>query len=313
MSYTRASSSTSTLSTTQSFRPYYSPTELSSLISLQSSAHSSRSTAPLLDSQGQLKRLSSATIEQWRQLACSYIERVGARLGFPRRTIATAQQLYHRFHLHFQLKDFPYHVSSMPLLLLGGLAAGLGWAGRERAGLEMMLVEQRLALAFCTSVETREDCASRASCALSPLAGQDVPQSSPEGAFASQEGQLDRSQSSSAPQRRGGRVCCAMCSASPRLKLSGGVCSSVSGEGRDCIPEDEGEGGQLDSLRRACSAPQLRCSRAHLGSWSKALLLFKRAEAVGFSLAAQGSRLCSADEREGKIDSCRLRSTPQRG
>lgn len=71
----------SNLSITKSFRPYYSPTEITLLIRLQAGAHSSRSTAPLLDSNGQRKELSEAKVEQWRQLACGYIERVGARLG----------------------------------------------------------------------------------------------------------------------------------------------------------------------------------------------------------------------------------------
>lgn len=36
----------------------------------------------------------------------------------PRRTIATAQTLFHRFHLFFALKDFVYHVRSTFLLLV---------------------------------------------------------------------------------------------------------------------------------------------------------------------------------------------------
>lgn len=34
----------------------------------------------------------------------------------PRRTIATAQTLYHRFHLFFPLKDFAYHETSLSTL-----------------------------------------------------------------------------------------------------------------------------------------------------------------------------------------------------
>lgn len=34
----------------------------------------------------------------------------------PRRTVATAQMLYHRFHLHFPLKAFAFHVSSHSLI-----------------------------------------------------------------------------------------------------------------------------------------------------------------------------------------------------
>ncbi|KAF7314439.1 Cyclin N-terminal domain-containing protein [Mycena kentingensis (nom. inval.)] len=52
--------------------------------------------------------LTATQEERKRQQACSFIETVGARIGFPRRTIATAQTLYHRFHLFFPRKDFPY-------------------------------------------------------------------------------------------------------------------------------------------------------------------------------------------------------------
>ncbi|CDZ98235.1 CDK9 kinase-activating protein cyclin T [Phaffia rhodozyma] len=44
-----------------------------------------------------------------RALACAYAESVGANLGFPRRTISTAQSLYHRFHLFFPFKDFNFN------------------------------------------------------------------------------------------------------------------------------------------------------------------------------------------------------------
>ncbi|XP_006462585.1 hypothetical protein AGABI2DRAFT_152024 [Agaricus bisporus var. bisporus H97] len=46
--------------------------------------------------------------EKTRQNACGLLEVLGARIGFPRRTIATAQALYHRFHLYFSKKDFNY-------------------------------------------------------------------------------------------------------------------------------------------------------------------------------------------------------------
>lgn len=39
------------------------------------------------------------------------------RLHSPRRTVATAQTLYHRFHLHFPLKAFAYQVSSTSHIL----------------------------------------------------------------------------------------------------------------------------------------------------------------------------------------------------
>lgn len=68
--------------------------------------------------------------EKTRQNACGLLEVLGARIGLcveqvlpivlrnsslfydsPRRTIATAQALYHRFHLYFSKKDFNYFVS----------------------------------------------------------------------------------------------------------------------------------------------------------------------------------------------------------
>ncbi|KZT11898.1 cyclin-like protein [Laetiporus sulphureus 93-53] len=54
-------------------------------------------------------RLSVTQEEKIRQQACGFIEAVGAKIGFPRKTIATAQNLYHRFHLYFQRKDFSYY------------------------------------------------------------------------------------------------------------------------------------------------------------------------------------------------------------
>ncbi|KAJ7259530.1 cyclin-like protein [Mycena haematopus] len=53
-------------------------------------------------------KLSVAQEDRVRQNACAFLETLGARIGFPRRTIATAQNLYHRFHLFFPRKDFNY-------------------------------------------------------------------------------------------------------------------------------------------------------------------------------------------------------------
>ncbi|KAJ6508686.1 cyclin-like protein [Mycena sanguinolenta] len=53
-------------------------------------------------------KLSIAQEDRVRQNACAFLETLGARIGFPRRTIATAQNLYHRFHLFFPRKDFNY-------------------------------------------------------------------------------------------------------------------------------------------------------------------------------------------------------------
>ncbi|THH03295.1 hypothetical protein EW145_g6373 [Phellinidium pouzarii] len=55
----------------------------------------------------------SANQERLRQQACGFIEAVGVKIGFPRKTIATAQSLYHRFHLFFPMKDFNYYDVTM--------------------------------------------------------------------------------------------------------------------------------------------------------------------------------------------------------
>jgi hypothetical protein len=113
----------SSLSTTRSFRPYYPPTTLQHLIRLQSAAHSSRSTAPLRDSNGQRKELSEATVEGWRQLACGYIERVGSRLGLYVHSsfcFCSAQVVAHHFAPNRQQpsKDHRYGSAALPPLSL---------------------------------------------------------------------------------------------------------------------------------------------------------------------------------------------------
>ncbi|KAH9841428.1 cyclin-like protein [Rhodofomes roseus] len=71
--------------------PYFTPTEVEKL------------------SDKQRGKLSFTQEEKARQQACGFIEAVGAKIGFPRKTIATAQNLYHRFHLFFPRKDFSYY------------------------------------------------------------------------------------------------------------------------------------------------------------------------------------------------------------
>ncbi|GAA5983186.1 hypothetical protein JCM5350_007911 [Sporobolomyces pararoseus] len=99
------SEATAPLSVTRSYRPYYSPLEIDQLSQLQSTSRSQPD-------------LSQHRLNHFRQLACGYIERVGQRIGFPRRTIATAQSLYHRFHLHFPLRDFAYQDVSLAAILV---------------------------------------------------------------------------------------------------------------------------------------------------------------------------------------------------
>ncbi|KIJ62053.1 hypothetical protein HYDPIDRAFT_136982 [Hydnomerulius pinastri MD-312] len=67
-------------------------------------------------SEKQRGKLSATQEEKVRQQACGFLEAVGAKIGFPRRTIATAQNLYHRFHLFFPRKDFSYHDATLAAL-----------------------------------------------------------------------------------------------------------------------------------------------------------------------------------------------------
>jgi len=60
-------------------------------------------------SEKQRGKLSVTGEEKVRQNACGFLEAMGARIGFPRKTTATAQNLYHRFHLFFPRKDFNYY------------------------------------------------------------------------------------------------------------------------------------------------------------------------------------------------------------
>lgn len=60
-------------------------------------------------SEKQRGKLSATQEEKARQQACGFIEAVGSKIGFPRKTLATAQNLYHRFHLFFPRKDFNYY------------------------------------------------------------------------------------------------------------------------------------------------------------------------------------------------------------
>ncbi|KAL1667449.1 cyclin-like protein [Schizophyllum commune] len=78
------------LSSSKYHLPYFSPSEVTIL------------------SAKQRGKFSIHQEERQRQNACSFLEAMGGRIGFPRKTIAMAQLLYHRFHLFFPLKDFIY-------------------------------------------------------------------------------------------------------------------------------------------------------------------------------------------------------------
>ncbi|RDB18047.1 CTD kinase subunit beta [Hypsizygus marmoreus] len=69
-------------------------------------------------SEKQRGKLSATQEEKIRQNACGLLDALGARIGFPRRTTATAQNLYHRFHLFFPRKDFNYYDVSLAALLV---------------------------------------------------------------------------------------------------------------------------------------------------------------------------------------------------
>ncbi|KAK2465363.1 hypothetical protein APHAL10511_002717 [Amanita phalloides] len=59
-------------------------------------------------SEKQRGKISVSQEDKVRQNACGFLEAMGLRIGFPRRTISTAETLYHRFHLFFPRKDFHY-------------------------------------------------------------------------------------------------------------------------------------------------------------------------------------------------------------
>ncbi|WVQ78735.1 hypothetical protein IAT38_000822 [Cryptococcus sp. DSM 104549] len=80
------------------YRPYFTPAEVERL------------------SAKQRGKLSVSREERVRQQACGFIDAVGVRCGFPRKTIATAQTLYMRFHLFFPYKDFNYTDVSLSTL-----------------------------------------------------------------------------------------------------------------------------------------------------------------------------------------------------
>ncbi|TIB33834.1 hypothetical protein E3P86_02923 [Wallemia ichthyophaga] len=73
------------------FEPYFNQAEAEILSQRQHGKFSHRQA-------GEIKRFSTA-----------FIEKLGNQLGFPRRTIATAQTLYTRFHLFYPIKDFNPH------------------------------------------------------------------------------------------------------------------------------------------------------------------------------------------------------------
>ncbi|EAU86072.2 hypothetical protein CC1G_07151 [Coprinopsis cinerea okayama7 len=85
-----SSSAQTPASTSRYHHPYFTPAELEHL------------------SEKQRGKLSVTQEEKTRQNACSFIDAMSTRIGFPRRTVATAQCLYHRFHLFFPRKDFVY-------------------------------------------------------------------------------------------------------------------------------------------------------------------------------------------------------------
>ncbi|KAG9000701.1 hypothetical protein FRB94_005208 [Tulasnella sp. JGI-2019a] len=80
---------------TRNHRPYFTPSEVAYL------------------SEKQRGKLTESQEDRLRQQAMSFIEAVGSQMGYPRKTIATAQTFYYRFHLFFPLKDFNYYDVTM--------------------------------------------------------------------------------------------------------------------------------------------------------------------------------------------------------
>ncbi|KAG8844521.1 hypothetical protein FRB96_003023 [Tulasnella sp. 330] len=80
---------------TRNHRPYFTPSEVAYL------------------SEKQRGKLTESQEDRARQQAMSFIEAVGSQMGYPRKTIATAQTFYYRFHLFFPLKDFNYYDVTM--------------------------------------------------------------------------------------------------------------------------------------------------------------------------------------------------------
>ncbi|KAF9485777.1 cyclin-like protein [Pholiota conissans] len=87
-------------SSSKHYHPYFTPAEIEYL------------------SEKQRGKQSATQEEKIRQSACTFLETIGARVGFPRRTIATAQALYNRFHLFFPRKDFQYYDVALAALFV---------------------------------------------------------------------------------------------------------------------------------------------------------------------------------------------------
>ena len=96
-------------------------------------------------------RSSAAQEDKQRQQACGFIEAVGAKLGLyvarnplrlwaktlhypayisPRKTIATAQNLYHRFNLFLHRTDNKYYVGAFPMVASPSDTSLIMWVGR---------------------------------------------------------------------------------------------------------------------------------------------------------------------------------------
>ncbi|GAC94862.1 hypothetical protein PHSY_002435 [Pseudozyma hubeiensis SY62] len=62
--------------------------------------------------------MSASTWQSNRDISAGFIQSVASRLGFPQRTIATAQQIYQRFHLFYPPSDFVLHEISVAALFV---------------------------------------------------------------------------------------------------------------------------------------------------------------------------------------------------
>ncbi|KAI8982032.1 cyclin-like protein [Mycotypha africana] len=87
--HSNSSNITTGLSFKRHFRPYFTKKQLAILNGLKKS--------------GQLV----AKENNLRYTYCKFIQDVGKKVGFPQKTISTAQTLYHRFYLYYSVKDYP--------------------------------------------------------------------------------------------------------------------------------------------------------------------------------------------------------------
>lgn len=71
-----------------------------------------------LSERARSKRPDAGKSDQRRAQACGLIQSLGSRIGFPQRTMATAQLVYHRFHLFYPPAEFKLQEVALASLAL---------------------------------------------------------------------------------------------------------------------------------------------------------------------------------------------------